>query len=114
MRTRADLVLVVVGVVVGMGACSAGPSMSPTSPALVDGGTGSEGGVGPEGGVGTDGGSSGSTPDAGGSTAGADGGGTGGEGGLPEAGTTVKPGSGCAAGLGIDAGFYTCSNQYFV
>ncbi len=31
-----------------------------------------------------------------------------------EAGTTVKPGNGCAAALGIDAGFYTCASQYFV
>ncbi len=30
------------------------------------------------------------------------------------AGTTVTPGNGCAAGLGIDAGFYTCAHQYFV
>jgi serralysin len=26
----------------------------------------------------------------------------------------VTPGNGCAAALGIDAGFYTCSNEYFV
>ena len=31
-----------------------------------------------------------------------------------EAGTTVTPGNGCAAALGIDAGFYTCATQYFV
>jgi hypothetical protein len=29
-------------------------------------------------------------------------------------GMTVVPGNGCAAGLGIDAGFYTCSRQFFV
>ena len=29
-------------------------------------------------------------------------------------GMTAIPGNGCAAGLGIDAGFYTCSNEYFV
>jgi hypothetical protein len=33
----------------------------------------------------------------------------------PDAGVgTVSPGNGCAAALGIDAGFYTCQNQYFV
>ena len=31
-----------------------------------------------------------------------------------EAGTTVTPGNGCAAALGIDAGFYTCATEYFV
>jgi serralysin len=29
-------------------------------------------------------------------------------------GTTVKPGNGCQPGLGIDAGYYTCSREYFV
>jgi len=32
----------------------------------------------------------------------------------PDAETKVTPGNGCAAGLGIDAGFYTCSREYFV
>jgi serralysin len=49
-----------------------------------------------------------------GSPPGADGGGVGGDGGVSEAGTTVKPGNGCAAALGIDAGFYTCTAEYFV
>jgi Right handed beta helix region len=31
-----------------------------------------------------------------------------------EAGSTVTPGNGCVSGLGIDAGFYTCSKEYFV
>jgi hypothetical protein len=57
------------------------------------------------------------TPDGGpssdGGSTGADGGSAGGDGGS-EAGTTVTPGNGCAAGAGIDAGFYTCNNQYFV
>jgi hypothetical protein len=29
-------------------------------------------------------------------------------------GTTVTPGNGCAAALGVDAGYYTCSHEYFV
>jgi len=88
-----------------MTACSSAP---PSSRAPVEGGTEGEGGVGSEGG------SSGATPDSGGSPAGTDGGSVGGDGGVPEAGTTAKPGNGCAAALGIDAGFYTCSTQYFV
>jgi serralysin len=56
----------------------------------------------------------GTSPDGGASRAGAEGGTEGGEGAAPEAGTTRKAGNGCAAGLGIDAGFYTCNRQYFV
>jgi hypothetical protein len=83
-------------------ACSSGPSSSRAGAA--------EGGTGSEGGAGTDGGT---MPDGGGSP-GADGGNAGADAGMPEAGTTVKPGNGCAAALGIDAGFYTCTTQYFV
>jgi hypothetical protein len=93
------------------GGCSGGSSGSRAG-ASPDGGTQSEGGVGPDGGM------IGPMPD-GGSSSGGDGGSTGSDGGtadaaMPEAGTTVKPGNGCGAGLGIDAGFYTCTTQYFV
>jgi Right handed beta helix region len=71
-----------------------------------DAGTSAEGGTTSDAGGGV-------TPDGGGAP-GTDGGSGGGEAGLPEAGSTVTPGNGCAAGLGVDAGFYTCKNQYFV
>jgi serralysin len=52
------------------------------------------------------------------STGTAGGGGTGGSAGTGGAtgtgGTTVVPGNGCPAALGVDAGFYTCSRQFFV
>jgi serralysin len=104
MRTQSCLVMLVVCVAT---ACSGGSSGSRAAPG--DGGTQDDGGFGPDGGAM-------GMPDGGGSP-GSDGGGTGGEGGtqgMPEAGTTVKPGNACAAGLGIDAGFYTCVTQYFV
>ncbi len=105
MRNRIGTLLVVIG----MAACATGPSGSSTHR---DAGTGAgDGDAGSEGGAGTEGGAVGTAPDGSGSPAGAEGGAEGGEGGAPEAG---KPGNGCAAGLGIDAGFYTCSNQYFV
>src|SRR5580704_7156149 len=107
MRARSSLLLVVIGTA----ACSSGPS---SSRAPVDGAAEGEGGIGFEGGVGSEGGSIGAAPDGGGSPPGADGGIAGGDGGAPEGGTTVKAGNGCAAALGIDAGFYTCANQYFV
>ncbi len=91
-------------------ACSNGVSSSGAAPA--DGGTSSEGGVARDGavtGAVADGGSSTGTDGA--SAAGDSGDG---DGGSPVAGTTVTPGNGCTAGLGIDAGFYTCSTQYFV
>jgi hypothetical protein len=97
-------------------ACSNGAPSSRA--ALSDGGTQSEGGV--EGGVEPDGGMIGTTADGGnspgadGGSAGADGGSAGADGGTPVAGTTVAPGDGCTPALGIDAGFYTCSAQYFV
>jgi hypothetical protein len=31
-----------------------------------------------------------------------------------QTGNTVTPGNGCAAGLGVDAGYYTCVHEYFV
>jgi hypothetical protein len=99
MRIRSGLLLVVLCLAT---ACSGGSSHS--GAAGTDGGAQGEGGVEPDGGM--------MTGDAG--SADADGGGTGGDGGSPEAGTTVTPGNGCAAALGIDAGFYTCTTQYFV
>jgi hypothetical protein len=99
MRTRSGLLLVVLCLAT---ACSGGSSHS--GAAGTDGGAQGESGVGPDGGT--------MTGDAG--SADADAGGTGGDGGSPEAGTTVTPGNGCAAALGIDAGFYTCTTQYFV
>jgi hypothetical protein len=101
MQARSGLLLVVIALAA---ACSSGASSS--GAVRADGGTGGEGGVGSDGGTGM-------TPD-GGSPPGTDGGSTGGDGGMAEAGTTVKPGNGCAAALGIDAGFYTCNAQYFV
>jgi len=98
MQTRPGLLLIGICLVT---ACSSGSSGSNATPA--DAGAQGEGGVGPDGGATGDDGS----PGADGASGGGDGGGT-------EAGTTVKPGNGCAAALGIDAGFYTCSAQYFV
>jgi len=102
MRARSGPFLIVVAVAT---ACSCGGS-SGSHAGGAEAGTSAEGGAGPDGG-------SGPTPDGGGSSR-PDGGGGGGEAGLPEAGTTVTPGNGCAAGLGIDGGFYTCASQYFV
>ena len=92
-------------------ACSGGSSGSRAAP--VEGGPEGDGGSGSDGGFAADVGPTG-TPDGGSPRV--DGGGPGSDGGsdAPDAGTTVKPGNGCAAGLGIDAGFYTCSAQYFV
>jgi len=107
MRAHSGFLVLVVSVAT---ACSGGSSGSRAEAgAPVDGGTQDDSGVGPDGAT-TD------VTDSGGSP-GSDGGGTGNDGGthgMPEAGTTVKPGNGCAAGLGVDAGFYTCSSQYFV
>jgi Right handed beta helix region len=52
--------------------------------------------------------SSGTSSTGASSSAGGAGGSTG------SAGMAVTPGNGCAAALGVDAGFYTCSRQYFV
>ena len=104
MRTRAHLLLAPLAIA---SACSSSPSGSHTTSA--DGGTpGGQGGP-----TGSDGGAIGTTPGDSGSPTNEDGGNPGG-GPAPEAGTTVTPGNGCAAALGIDAGFYTCSTQYFV
>jgi hypothetical protein len=103
MRTRAHLLLAPLAIA---SACSSSPSGSHTTSA--DGGT--PGGQGP---TGSDGGAIGTTPEDSGSPTSEDGGNPGG-GPAPEAGTTVTPGNGCAAALGINAGFYTCSTQYFV
>jgi hypothetical protein len=100
MRTPSGPLLLVLAIAT---ACSSGAS---SSRAPDEAGTEGEGGVGPDGAV------IGTTPDGGNS--GADTGSLGGDGDVLEAGTTVKPGNGCAAALGIDAGFYTCSTQYFV
>jgi hypothetical protein len=96
-----------------MAACSGGAS---SARAPVEAGRDAESDLGSDGG-----GSIAATPDGGGSSANGDsaasgdGGSLGGrEGGVLEAGTTVKPGNGCAAALGIDAGFYTCEAEYFV
>jgi len=109
MPSRSGILLVIVGAT----ACSCGSSGSHAS---------ADGAAVGDGGAGFEGGPTGATPDAGGSAAGADaaGGGDadaaggGDDGAVAEAGTTVNPGSGCAAALGIDAGFYTCTNEYFV
>ncbi len=107
MRTRPAVLLLSV---VAATACSGGSSGSHAAP--VEAGTEGDSGLGADGGTGSDGST---TPD-GSSSTGVDGGGTGTGGGAPtpDAGTVVKPGNGCAAGLGIDAGFYTCADQYFV
>jgi serralysin len=98
MQTRAGLFVVVLSLASACSGGSSGPGGG-----RADGGTGGEGG-GAEGGAGSDG----SSPP------GADGGSAGSDGSAPGAGTTVKPGNGCAAALGIEAGFYTCEAQYFV
>ena len=98
MRARSGLLLVVLSLAT---ACSGGSSSKGAAQA--------EGGAGGEGGGGADGGTTGDDGSASG-----DGGSVGDGAGMPEAGTTVKPGNGCAAALGIDAGFYTCTTQYFV
>jgi hypothetical protein len=85
---------------ISTGVASACGSSSGSHAAPVDGGTQVEGGAGPDGGATSDGGGAPGEDS--------------GEGGLPEAGTTIVPGNGCAPGLGIDAGFYTCQTQYFV
>jgi serralysin len=99
MQARSGLLLGVVSLAI---ACSGGSS-SPGGP-RADGGAPDGAGV-----V-----SDGSTTSDAGSPSGPDGGSAGDTGAAPEAGTTVKPGNGCAAALGVDAGFYTCKAQYFV
>jgi hypothetical protein len=95
MRIHSGLILVVLSVAT---ACSCGSSSSGAGAA--EGGTGGQG--------------DGGTMSDGGGSPGGDGGDAGADGGIPEPGTTVKPGNGCAAALGIDAGFYTCTSPYFV
>jgi hypothetical protein len=108
MHTRSGLLLVIVYVA----ACGSGTS---SARAPVEAGTEGEGGVAAEGGVASEGGSIDATPEVSGSSSGAEGGSSAvGDGAGPEAGTTVTPGNGCAAALGIDAGFYTCQAEYFV
>ncbi len=102
MRARPALFLALLAVAT---ACSCGGS-SGSHAGAADGGSPVEAGAGPDGGA--------DATHDGASSPGPDGGGEAGEAGLPEAGTTVTPGNGCAAGLGIDAGFYTCATQYFV
>jgi hypothetical protein len=103
MQIRSGLLLVVLSLAT---ACSGG---SPRS-----GAAGADAGTQGEGGVGSDTGATGDTGSADAGSSDAEGGSVDGDGGSPEAGTTVTPGNGCAAGLGIDAGFYTCTTQYFV
>jgi serralysin len=111
---RGQSVLVVLACVT---ACSSGTASS-RGPGEGGPEAESEGGVGSDGGsigaASAEGGGGSGSAEGGGSSNGADGAITGGDSGGPEAGTTVMPGNGCAAALGIDAGFYTCSTEYFV
>jgi hypothetical protein len=96
--------------ILSVAACS---SVAPDRGTRSDGGLEADGSLRAEGGVRAEGGTvadagappDGATPDGGKSLDAS---------GAQEAGTTVTPGNGCPAALGIDAGFYTCARQFFV
>src|SRR5271156_5555417 len=89
-------------------ACGSGHDTGPSGES--DGGSPPEGGARETGASdasardGAHGAGEGSTPDAGSKN----------DGSSDAGGGTVTPGNDCPAGLGIDAGFYTCTKEYFV